>query len=473
MTLTPYTRKRDETPACEDVLATLNQPLPHSEEAEKGVLSCLLQDPKRCRPCRVAIQPESFYREDTRTIYTELLTMEEEGVPFDLVLFTQRMRDRGLIERVGGVGGVTEIFTFVPIPAHFQYYLTIIRDKWRLRRGIHGRALAIAHLFKHGGEMVEETPEQMISTCQQIVQTFDESTTSRASTTATLDECLMEHMDHMQALTERLDAGGEALIPTGFPTVDRNCGGIGLGEYWLITGPTKSGKSVLAGCMARHAARRGFKTKIFTNEVDRRTYSGRLLVGENPMLSGKIDRTGFEDRKQQDEYAKAVHSLRRSIGKTVSIDNAAGKYVEDVVADIRYEAERGLQLVVVDLIGKLRTRQRFGTREQELAYISLCLHDAKIFGAAIIVLAQENEDGQVRESKSLSFDCDAWLKITHVYPDAKKKMFGAGDEKKQPVRDRRNLVVELARGFASGDVIPCFFNGPNFAISELSREPQP
>lgn len=467
--------KSPQQPTLEEALASINRAVPFSDEAEKGVISCIIQDSERVNGCRIALQPDAFYHTANRIIYTEVLTMEGEGLPLTSILITNRLRDQGNLDIVGGAAAVSELCCAPTIAAHFKYYRDIVLDKWKLRRGIHGRALAILKLYEHGRSDASDPADVAINAANQIVQSFDESTTSEAGTTATLSECLMEHVDHMEILEQRKKSGEDMLIPTGFPTLDKRCGGISQDEYWLITGPTKSGKSVLAGCIARHAARRQVKTKIYTNEVSRRTYAGRMIVGENEFFDGSIERKGWETRKQQEEYGKAVRSLQDSMGKVLKLDNAAGKYVEDIVADMRAERDQGVRLFVVDLIGKVRTRQKLGNREQELALVSQTLCDAtKRLGVACIALAQENEDGQVRESRSLSFDCEAWIKIAMVREEkAKGRSFSSDAVPAAIIRDKRNLVIELARGFASGDVIPCFFNGAKFLIQEISREQEP
>jgi len=461
--------KRNETQSAEELLANLNQPLPFDNDAEKGVLSAVIQDPRRLYSFRQMLHPESFYHEANRLVWSELLAMEEADEPIDPILLTNRLRDQGRLDKVGGPSAITELFIFIPSPAHSLHYAQAVKDAHLLRQTIHGCLLGIKCLQSHGerqGEAVSST----INAALQTIQAMSEGAQPSDATTATLSECLAEHMDYMAVLTERIQAGNNPLIPTGIPSLDAGCGGIAQDEFWLVTGPTKSGKSVLTGCIATHAARKGFLTKVYTNEVGRRTYAGRILASAAEGIDGSMDRKGLVSRGQQDAYGKAQNELMRSIGKLIKIDNAAGRYVEDIVADIRKEAEAGMKLFVVDLIGKVRTRQKFNSREQELAHISLSLFEAgKRFCVAGIIVAQENEDGQVRESRSLAMDCEAWLKIQHVTTTPEKKRFGTTKEP-EIIRDRRDIVVELARGFAAGDRIRCIFDGGRFLIRELSND---
>jgi replicative DNA helicase len=51
----------------------------------------------------------------------------------DLITVTQTLRDRHLLESVGGPAFVTTLFTFVPTAANVQYYIDIVREKRALR----------------------------------------------------------------------------------------------------------------------------------------------------------------------------------------------------------------------------------------------------------------------------------------------------------------------------------------------------
>lgn len=440
--------------------------LPHSIESEKGVLSGLLQDPARIFRLRTKMEAAAFYQEAHRVIYTELLTMENENIPIDVINLTNRLRDQHTLDKVGGPAELMELFAFIPSPALCEHYVNDVLARHRQRRAIAGFSDALERVLAHDPS---EDLQSTINDAQAAIMAALDGR-SMENTSASLTECLHEHMDHMALLTERIQAGQTPLIPTGIPSLDKASGGIGQDEFWLVTGPTKSGKSVLTGCMGVHAAYKGFKTKIYTNEVGRRTYAGRILASAAEGIDGTIERKGINTRQQQDAYAKAQSELMRSIGKVISIDNASGKYVEDIVADIRQESESGVKLFIVDLIGKIRTRQSFNSRERELAHISLSLYEAtKRYKCACIVVAQENEDGQVRESRSLAMDCEAWIKVCHVFTQPEKKRF-AGTAEPEIIRDRRDILVELARGFAAGDKIRCIFDGGRFLIRELSND---
>ena len=115
----------------------VQQTLPHSVEAEQGVIGSILQSSGSViDECVQKITPEFFYVPAHRTIYQQLLDLWDSRAPIDLITFTQHLRDKRILDAVGGAGFVTGLFTFVPTAAAIDYYLDIVRDKYILREEI-------------------------------------------------------------------------------------------------------------------------------------------------------------------------------------------------------------------------------------------------------------------------------------------------------------------------------------------------
>jgi hypothetical protein len=135
--------KEDSTPAPRPPPP---KPLPHDVPAEKGVLSSILRAPGDAIPKCVAAGLGSlwFYVPAHKTIYIELLDMWDSGGGIDLITFTNRLRDKKLLDEVGGAGAVTdvqgyltEIFNYEKIE-NLPYYIDIVRDNYLRRQIIAG-----------------------------------------------------------------------------------------------------------------------------------------------------------------------------------------------------------------------------------------------------------------------------------------------------------------------------------------------
>src|SRR5229473_8436251 len=127
---------------------------PHSVEAEQGVLGSMLISPREIiAECVEKINEEYFYVPAHQTIYSVLVDLWNAGQAIDLITFTQVLRDRNLLETVGGAALVTSLFTFVPTAANVGYYLEIVRDKYILREIIVASTISVRRAYEEQDEV--------------------------------------------------------------------------------------------------------------------------------------------------------------------------------------------------------------------------------------------------------------------------------------------------------------------------------
>src|SRR5439155_678016 len=127
---------------------------PHSVDAEQGVLGSMLISPRETiAECVEKINEEYFYVPAHRTIYNALVDLWNAGQAIDLITFTQVLRDRHLLDSVGGAAFVTSLFTFVPTAANVGYYLDIVRDKYILREIISAATESVRRAYEEQDEV--------------------------------------------------------------------------------------------------------------------------------------------------------------------------------------------------------------------------------------------------------------------------------------------------------------------------------
>ena len=68
--------------------------------------------------CVEKINEEYFYVPAHQIIYQALVELWNSNQGIDLITFTQFLRDRNLLETIGGAAFVTSLFTFVPTAAN-------------------------------------------------------------------------------------------------------------------------------------------------------------------------------------------------------------------------------------------------------------------------------------------------------------------------------------------------------------------
>ncbi len=77
---------------------------------------------------------ESFYDLRHQTIYSILAEMSEKREAIDIITVQERLKDKGLLEQVGGIGYLSTLPDKVPSAANLTYYLKILLEKYELRR---------------------------------------------------------------------------------------------------------------------------------------------------------------------------------------------------------------------------------------------------------------------------------------------------------------------------------------------------
>src|SRR6266404_9388970 len=103
--------------------------------------------------CVERINEEYFYIPAHQTIYEVLVDLWNAGAGIDLITFTQVLRDRNLLDTVGGAALVTNLYTFVPTAANVGYYIEIVRDKYILRSIIAAGTESVRRAYEEQDEV--------------------------------------------------------------------------------------------------------------------------------------------------------------------------------------------------------------------------------------------------------------------------------------------------------------------------------
>ena len=111
--------------------------LPHSLEAEIGLLACcLIGHDARERVLRAKIKglkPEAFFQTTHQIIFENLLDLLEDESPIDSLLLLDRLKSKGQAEQIGWAT-LEAIVGHIDTPAGFNRYLRIVISKWKQRR---------------------------------------------------------------------------------------------------------------------------------------------------------------------------------------------------------------------------------------------------------------------------------------------------------------------------------------------------
>ncbi|HXW58088.1 MAG TPA: DnaB-like helicase N-terminal domain-containing protein, partial [Solirubrobacteraceae bacterium] len=109
---------------------------PHNLDAEQSVLGAILLSDRSLYALVIeeGLRPEDFYREHHGTIYAAMLALYNDSEPVDVLTVTDRLRQTGTLQQIGGPAAVDELTGLVPAAGHARRYAQIVRENALLRR---------------------------------------------------------------------------------------------------------------------------------------------------------------------------------------------------------------------------------------------------------------------------------------------------------------------------------------------------
>lgn len=376
--------------------------LPSNEEAERGILSCLMQEPAARLPrCLVELHPLAFYHYVPRLIYTTLLNMYVDEVPVDVVTLSSYLRNTGDLDRVGGGAAISEIYTFVPIEAHYEQYFKIIQAAWMRRRLIHAGCEDVLAAFEFGRDEPAADPKGLI--VQAEGRLFDlHPQTSRGG---------LQHVKkHIPGALKEIQTAYENRghvtrgIATGFTDLDRCTMGIETGLFVLAARPSK-GKTVFMLQLAmnigmgrgdyRQFDQPALPVGIWSLETEAARLTRRMLCNLAAINLGRA-RDGMMSRKNMDDLKSQSVALSES---QIHLESCFGLTIQEFRAKARHAVKKyGLRCIMVDYLQLLKSSSRSAmmNRQNEMIDVSTGLKAmAHELDVPVVALAQINRDGDV------------------------------------------------------------------------------
>ncbi len=448
--------------------------MPYSDDAEKGVLSCFLQNPVDVLDdAQVNLSAEAFYHPGNRLIFEELMGFNNQlGKALDLVTFSQHLIDKNLMDKIGGPSTLAELLNFVPTPAHYPYYRGILRDKHLLRRVIGACTEGIQSAY----EYQEDVPGLLDRVEQRILAVREESQTR--DNIKPLKDHVSEAIDAMQEMIK--NPGMLRGLSTGYGLLDKLTNGLQKSEMFVIAARPSMGKTSLAMNMVEHIALVQKKpVAVFSLEMSASMLVQRLIVARAGVNMGKIH-GGLLAREEMRAVMKACTELQDA---NIFIDDTPGLEILELRAKARrLKKQYGIELVAIDYLQLLTSGSKRGkeNRQIEIAEISAGIKGlAKELNIPVLVLAQLNRQveqnknqkpmlSHLRESGSIEQDADVVGLLTRSdYAGAKQEdADGAEDESK---KGESELIIAKNRNGPT-DSVPLRFKGELMRFTEREFE---
>jgi replicative DNA helicase len=367
---------------------------PQNTDAEQSLLGGILIDPEALNKVVDIVDAEDFYREDHRTIFQMVLELYERNEPIDIVTVSGIARDKGLIERMGGIANLSRLVDGMPTSANITQYAKMVKEKALLRN-----IMRTATEIVEKGYEVDTNVDNFIDEAERMI--FQIAEKKYKPSFFPMKALVMESMKTIENLSERHD--GITGVPTGFTDLDKMTGGLQASDLIIVAGRPSMGKTSFALNMAQYAALSsdgdgGVPIGIFSLEMSKEQLVMRLLSSEAEVEFFKIRSGGLRD----EERTRLGRAAGKLYGAPLYIDDTPALSVLELRARARrLKKEHGLELLVIDYLQLMRGRaSNLDRREQEISEISRSLKAlAKELNVPIIAISQLNRMVEQREDK--------------------------------------------------------------------------
>lgn len=362
--------------------------IPHDDGIEQSLLACAITGIDGLDEA-LKLAPADFYKPIHVEVYNTIIFLADGGMPVNFVTVTNRLREIGTLDFVGGPDNITG-WIQSKNGAHPSFYGGKIREHSTRRKLIELGSQIIA-----GACDEENSVETALDKANSGVQAICETDVQEL----TFDE-------GMDQGVELIEAGIKNGIPptdigTGLDELDYLTCGLHRQELTVLAARTSAGKTSLALQIAAHVAKRTGPVILFSLEMPQREIYKRLLSLESGVSLQKIRKWQLSDM-DLDDIKRGRERLR---GIPLTVVDTSDVSLRIVRARVRQSNPRPV-LVTVDYLQIMRLAgQKNDTRTRILDEASLSLKNiSRDYDCAVMALSQLSRTVNTHKDKRPQLD---------------------------------------------------------------------
>jgi len=382
---------------------------PQAIDLEEAVLGALILENDAYDKISDIISVKSFYKEEHQKIYNEIELLHKSDKRTDLMIITNELRNKGILELVGGVMFIMQLSNKVASASHIEFHARIIKQKF-VQREIIRISTEIQTLAYDDTQDVSDLLTLMESELDLLnngMNGSDEGRTSKEVAKSALKEI---EEDYKKAQKNELSG-----IDTGFYELNKATGGWKSPNFIILAARPGVGKTSLMLKFAITAAKAGIWVNIYGYEMLSEDLFRIVLSGE-----ADINRSNLRDGKlEQSDWGKINNTI--GILENLPIiwydksDIKSGKIKTNTKKNVK---DGKCSMVFADYLQIIPPEEDKTNREQQISKISRNLKQITTqCKVPVMALAQLNRDidrraghepvlGDLRESGSLEQDAD-------------------------------------------------------------------
>jgi replicative DNA helicase len=380
--------------------------------------------------------------------------------PIDILSVSSRLKEKNLLDNIGGSSYLAEILNSVPSSSNASYYAKVIQKKHLMRKLIE----ASDHISLIGFEDDSELEEILDKAEKKIFEVTNINTYNR----------FIHIKDELSEAWERFDklqSTGDGLrgVPTGFIELDNKLSGFQKSDLIILAARPSMGKTSLALDIARQSSvNHGSKVGIFSLEMSSQQLVDRMISAQSNVDAWKL-RTG--KLSKADDYGLLGDAIATLSKAPIFIDDQPGNNIIKMRSMARrMKSEHGLDLIVVDYLQLMvPTQTKNDNVVQQVTEISRSLKNmARELDVPVLALSQLSREVEKRGGRPRLSDL---RDSGSIEQDADVVMFIHREDKYKDESEKNNIAEILIEKHRNGEVgkVELFFNDKKTTFQSLDK----
>lgn len=355
---------------------------PRSINAEVSLLASIILHPENYYQISDIVTEEDFFLDKHKKIYSAIEKLINESKPIDMVAIADLISPSVPFEEFNS------ILENIPDIIHIEEYARIVKEKSTLRKLMEVSSNVMAECL----QQEKETAEILESVDKKIYEIFIGAQKKDFVSISEIAEDNLKHLEKISGQKHFITG-----ISTGFDKLDELTSGFQPSDFIIIAGRPSTGKTSFALSLSLEMARKEKKVGFISLEMSKEQIGLRLLCA-NASIDLKKVRSGFLSTSDFKFLAESTQELEKL---EIFIDDSTPFYLHELRAKCRRLMKtKGLDILFIDYIQLLKTKERYENRNLQLGAISANLKSiAKEFKIPVVALSQLSRNPEKRREK--------------------------------------------------------------------------
>ena len=391
----------------------INDYLPHNFLAEKIILSTLLISRDAIETTLKKIPVDAFYFKNHQEIYKSIIFLYQNKNSVDILTLMTFLKDKGLLEKIGGIEVLTELINQVPNLIYFEEYIQLVQDKFlrRLLIQLGYKTINSSYITSIPLEDIFESLEKHLFKLTNQRQSFEVLSSAELLSNVFLDL-------KYKSLNPVLPG-----LASGFYDLDSITQGFQKSDLIIIAGRPSMGKTAICLNMAINILKLyKYPVLFFSLEMSKEQLAYRLLSNEIEITNTRLKKGQLDEN----DWIKLNKVIKCFSNLPLFIDDTPNLSIQDIRLKTQriFFEQKMIGLIIIDYLQLLESPNSYSdNRVEELSKITRSLKNiAREFKVPIIALSQLSRNvenrfnkrpilSDLKESGSIEQDADLVLML--------------------------------------------------------------